>query len=705
MLTTTLYPTYMRISPQAEVQILHKKKILGKEAYDICKKMELVTISDIVRIPISYIIQRFRYCTDHTLVQFASLHKVFTDYDSIVTLKEISSARKVGIAGKKALVKEYYDHSANISTTSDDTTGTVESDFYPQIEEILAILEKDYGFETIKDFRSNFPDIAFFMKELTKNDYEIFSNIEASSVLRKSAVRRMSVELLGQSAKIDYIPYNTRAILEESSTKLASWSSYFYALDLYNDMDKDSKRNLIEMRDDILDEFHYSAEKSDYNIENIISDLKALYGPEKPRRPRSRSWYEQFLKKFKLGFENFTLNTQVNLTDAANREEVRRKLEKEHQYLYPEECDQIVRILSSGRPMPMLLMFIKRFARINDRDVAIRRDYCGLNDTFHRMNLDELSVKYNLRPERLRTILGKRGFFYSSYHRLLQDYLNIEDDVVGVDNPRLLQLIEENELEMTPTQVLGILLSVYQFSELITLTNGKMYFLKNQFSSLIRFQGYYSKIESHLKKERQIPLELDYSRQFFLGERIQDKQRMAAQASKVFEDAFSDNPNFRVDGPLRYTIMPNKVNRNAEIERILAEHGEPMSGKEIYDRYKSLYPDEPEISISTFKTSIQSIDSIVAKGRTGMYIMKSWKGHYTGTLTELLFETLSESAEPLTLSELTEKALIHFPTTSRRSVETLLKREIPNRFIAFHDDMYGSSTRKYSRKYKKKITA
>lgn len=346
-------------------------------------------------------------------------------------------------------------------------------------------------------------------------------------------------------------------------------------------------------------------------------------------------------------------------------------------------------------------MYICHFKRDNWRNTVIKRDMCGLNEARRPLSMDELSAKYDLRKERIRQILRKFQIWYFPGKESLLTYLKI-DDLIGENDSRIQQLIQENELDLKPEELLEVLKSIYGWSETFTLPNGRKYFIKGSFCDFNRFNGIYSDIEKSLSTDRRESISLDFERRVFLGKNMSPERKgnMALLASKMFEESFADNQRFTVDSPLNYTILPNMVNREAAIRGILEKTGVPMTGKEIMAEYQSLYPEDSVTSLSSFKTVIQETDSVVSKGRTGYYILDTWEGHYTGTITELLSEILSNSKVPLSVADLTEKAIVHFPTTGNRSIETLLKREVPNRFVAFEGGKYGSSQRTYPKRYK-----
>lgn len=148
--------------------------------------------------------------------------------------------------------------------------------------------------------------------------------------------------------------------------------------------------------------------------------------------------------------------------------------------------------------------------------------------------------------------------------------------------------------------------------------------------------------------------------------------------SIVFEEVAEGKKNVRLEGPLRFILEPTSPDIPVELEAILVAAGGPIRLEEVHRRYIEKFPDE-EISIMTIQSYLSKNEKVSFKGLSGYYFLKGMEGQYTGTITDLLIQTLIDSGTPMNIDDLTAAAKIHFPKTNRRSIAALLSRQIPKR--------------------------
>lgn len=696
----------MKIYLQTPITSLRRGGVLGHKALRICGEMNFETVEDLLKTPVSSIKQKYN-CDDDVLLHLCSIHKAFKDSPEIKNIKQILALRKINDISKILLIQEYFDHAIFVSDENGSKSiENVESDsLCTVLESLLLSMKEEYGSPAYENFISTYPSIGHLIASIKENIDTFLMNVDGETSLDRIAVRNLGKSLLARALEKGGMSYGDTQIIRHALSYLAKWSDFYDALDIFHGFNQDTYKSLVSFRDDYLSGCspYYSVTMSDYDPKYIAEELKYVYGPIKyVVRKRRYDWCEDYLRHFKDEFKHLALKSLSAITNDSSLRELVRLVNIDHPYLSDSEKEYVISNLKAGKGYPWLYMYICHFQNSDDRNSGIKRDACGLNVDKGCMTFKELGEKYGLQPERIRMIMRKPHVIYYPFRRSLMDYLNFSDDIIGENDSRVEELLKDNALGMTSTQLIDLLTSIYRNSETITLPNGKKYLLKGSFPDLNRFIGQYSKIDKYLSQSRNKAMSIDLGRYMFLGHsrHISSDDDYMRQASKVFEESFDQHPNFRVDGPLKYTILPNMVNRAEAIRQILQEKAEPMSGKEIMAEFQRLYPNETLPSLSAFKNYIQNTDSVVSKGRTGYYILESWTGHYTGTITDLLSEILSESKTPLTVEELTNKAVVQFPTTGNRSIEMLLKREVPNRFVAFEGGKYGSSQKNYPKKYK-----
>ena len=114
-----------------------------------------------------------------------------------------------------------------------------------------------------------------------------------------------------------------------------------------------------------------------------------------------------------------------------------------------------------------------------------------------------------------------------------------------------------------------------------------------------------------------------------------------------------------------------------------------MSLDELLESFNQLHPANTIDSISKFKPYILRNKNIKPKGKTGIYVLKNWKNHFTGTLTSYLEHILRSVEEPILLDDLVDFALEEFPNTNKKSVYSLIAMDKDDRFVIYEGDYIG----------------
>ncbi len=114
-----------------------------------------------------------------------------------------------------------------------------------------------------------------------------------------------------------------------------------------------------------------------------------------------------------------------------------------------------------------------------------------------------------------------------------------------------------------------------------------------------------------------------------------------------------------------------------------------MSLERIKQVFNTLYPSNPIDDTSKLKPYIFRNPNIKPKGKTGVYILKSWANHFTGTLTSYLEHILHTFNEPIPLDDLVDFALEEFPRSNKKSIYSLIVGDKDKRFIIYEDDYIG----------------
>lgn len=317
--------------------------------------------------------------------------------------------------------------------------------------------------------------------------------------------------------------------------------------------------------------------------------------------------------------------------------------------------------------------------------------------------------KFQLSNERLRQIIARpySRFTGERFVKALQTYLGLSAPVYVIsENSSIWQKWRaENNLDLSSVELMRLVQTAYRCLELIKMPNGIHYLIKGGYPYVKYLEGAFRDFETQLSKSRKDAITINLASRLQISHNNwrshgDIKARTLKEFSTIFEESFLKSEYVIMQDYLQFKLLPNAVNRPKELEKILAENGTPMSAKEISWLFYEKFPDEPKVPYIKITYELRSNKNIIGKGLSGVYSLKSWKAGFNGTITELLHNTLIENKYPMTVEELTEIALVEFPTTSVRSVAALLSREVPNRFIGFENKKYGASNRKYPSRFK-----
>jgi len=135
------------------------------------------------------------------------------------------------------------------------------------------------------------------------------------------------------------------------------------------------------------------------------------------------------------------------------------------------------------------------------------------------------------------------------------------------------------------------------------------------------------------------------------------------------------------------------VKLSEHILSILEDSGRPMKLTEICRELKNRTSRIPP-NIESLRSSILSIDEVVAIGKTSTYALKKWQTVKTGTIKQLVKEYLENSSEPKHIMDLTVY-VNQFRSTSDKNILSNLKLDKTNTFVFFRKSYIGLKYKQY----------
>ena len=163
----------------------------------------------------------------------------------------------------------------------------------------------------------------------------------------------------------------------------------------------------------------------------------------------------------------------------------------------------------------------------------------------------------------------------------------------------------------------------------------------------------------------------------------------------LIEDVFQFSINEKGEIVFRQTY----VDVGYELFNILSRKGKPMTLNEIFDAFKTLYPEHKYADASQLRPTLLNHPHIKAIGKTSSYGLDSWKDVFFGSIRDLITETLENSDRPLPVEEIFGKVRIHYPNTNINSVTSTMQNDEQGRFVAYEGGCYGLSSKVYDEEY------
>lgn len=145
-----------------------------------------------------------------------------------------------------------------------------------------------------------------------------------------------------------------------------------------------------------------------------------------------------------------------------------------------------------------------------------------------------------------------------------------------------------------------------------------------------------------------------------------------------------------------HLLLPaNILDPTIAVYDILKAKGKPMHISEILARYRELYPTAKPQTAYSLRVKIYAHPHIVPLGKKSTYALDSWPDIYSGTIRDVVYQTLRRSDSPMHIDMLMTEVRKHYPTTTPRSVLSSLMTDSKHRFKNFGAKVVGLARRTY----------
>jgi hypothetical protein len=347
---------------------------------------------------------------------------------------------------------------------------------------------------------------------------------------------------------------------------------------------------------------------------------------------------------------------------------------------------------------------------LNEREYFIFQHNFGFVEQQSKMTLQSIGDIYDITRERIRQIsqmipykLEETISKFTREQEHLKNYfqykLNLKNDFILIDNTFAEKINARESLSFTP-KFYGLVFTII-YSKNFSMFQDKersykdYYLIRSELFRIFDFAGYYDDLYERINKriEATYLIEFDHFLHPFLKTTdpdLSDRIKPIARLIAVEElDIHMNQKNQLVFE--RNTL----VKLSEYIVDILEEKGKPMRLHDIHVELTSRTSKAPH-NIESLRSSILSIEDIVAIGKTSTYSLKKWETIKTGTIKELVKEYLNQYNDPRHISDVTDY-VVQFRNTSDKNILSNLKLDKTRTFVFFKKGYIGLRTKKYKR--------
>jgi len=345
---------------------------------------------------------------------------------------------------------------------------------------------------------------------------------------------------------------------------------------------------------------------------------------------------------------------------------------------------------------------------LNEREYFIFKHNFGYFDSKDKMTLQSIGDMYDITRERIRQIsqmipykLEEAMELLATEQSFILDLLKYKlkkrEDHILIDDETAVQINKKEDVNLTSkfyALIFGILYSrrygMFQNKEK---SYNEYFIIRNDLLRKFDFEGFFNEITERLEKR----IEEDYNVSFneLTEKHLKNKDKDILNRSrtickKIVQDEFMLELTY--EGMI--VFKRNTLIKLSEyITEILDEFQTPMTLKDIHKELVKRTNKAPQ-NIESLRSSILSIDNIVAIGKTSTYAMDHWDNVKTGTIKELVKEYLSNYDEPKHISEIADH-ITKFRDTNDKNILSNLKLDRSGTFVFFKKSYIGLRDKKY----------
>ena len=534
---------------------------------------------------------------------------------------------------------------------------------------------KNCGNKTIQEIKKIQSEYEYLNKETTKSKYS--SEVNEVSKVKKSIAEQVirQYQLLSDLEKEVIITSVVKASTSLSKRSINVLMNCIEFLHLDTIITYRRPRVMLFCHLEIITYFIYN----DVDLLSIKNCGR-----------KSQEEIQQFLAKsqiiietkFKLGdIENISGNSNIVNKEVIGVNEIL--------FLFPflplKQVNVILNFYQQNGYFPYVDLIYYYLNSITDNHSQIRKLYFGFTD-LKEYTMDELGQKFGLSRERVRQLLEKK----IPLPKLLDNYIN--EQVLPLmgnfisDQSDLVHSLSADSQILTSDDLFKIFsLIIPSFRIFKTERKAKIkYLIADKVLEDVNLKTIISNIIKRIREKRTVVTKLNLLD--FVPLCSEEKKRVIVS---FLGDYFKKTFDFEIKEERFIYLMPNTIDIYVTIENILHQKGSPMSLTELQESFNILYPSRAIKDLSKFKQYVSRNPNIRSKGKTGVYMLKSWTNLFSGTQTSYIDHILRTFGYPIPLDDLVTFVLDEYPNTNKKSIYSLIIGDRKKRFMVYENEYIG----------------
>ena len=354
-----------------------------------------------------------------------------------------------------------------------------------------------------------------------------------------------------------------------------------------------------------------------------------------------------------------------------------------------------------------MLTIVKKL--LSEREYFIFEHNFGYFENKNKLTLQAIGNLYNITRERIRQISHDIPFKVRDVLSPFAEELFFIENHIQYDLKKYKDYIlidEKTKESINSSEDLNCTARFYSFG-FSMLYHNEYYFFQEQYDDykqyyLINrklaeqfdFAEFYHNLSTKAGERITTDIVIDfrhYVRSFYRPGKFSYFERIVDMCRHIASGEFGFRCNLKDE-----LLIPRntKVKLSEFILQILKEKNRPMHLKEIADELirRKL---KTSSGVESLRSSILTLDEVVAIGKTSTYALASWSNIKTGTIKELAKEFLEDREHPVRISELA-KHINLFRKTQEKNVYSNLKLDKSGTFVFYKGGYVGLGSKNYT---------